>query len=138
MNIYLCRYNGTSFLIYSTFLIRCPVHFQCFSEVHEHNPECILAMDQCYNTEMKKHFFKQMFQNDKPVEVKKEDIEAIMKEIDAIISKIVGMEGLKLQLSKWIKGLALNERRKALDLKVGTKKPLHMAFLGNPGTGMRF
>ncbi|KAL3637765.1 hypothetical protein CASFOL_018213 [Castilleja foliolosa] len=48
---------------------------------------------------------------------------------------ISGLEGLKSQLRSWVKQLMLDERRRALGLKVGIRTPPHMAFLGNPGTG---
>lgn len=37
--------------------------------------------------------------------------------------------------AKWAKGMLLDEQRQALGLKVGARRPPHMAFLGNPGTG---
>ncbi|KAJ0024537.1 hypothetical protein Pint_07520 [Pistacia integerrima] len=61
----------------------------------------------------------------------KAKIDALEKEL----SKIVGLHELKAQLRKWAKGMILDERRRALGLKVGNRKHLHMAFLGNPGTG---
>lgn len=60
---------------------------------------------------------------------------AKMDELESELSKIVGLDELKLQLRKWAKGMLLDERRKALGLKVGARRPPHMAFLGNPGTG---
>lgn len=58
-----------------------------------------------------------------------------MDELEIELSKIVGLDELKVQLRKWAKGMLLDERRKALGLKVGARRPPHMAFLGNPGTG---
>lgn len=72
---------------------------------------------------------------------KREAIEACgetrakMDELENELSHIVGLHELKTQLRKWAKGMFLDERRKALGLKVGTRRPPHMAFLGNPGTG---
>lgn len=60
---------------------------------------------------------------------------AKMDELENELSKIVGLDELKLQLRKWAKGMLLDERRRALGLKVGARRPPHMAFLGNPGTG---
>ncbi|KAK3041679.1 hypothetical protein RJ639_001489 [Escallonia herrerae] len=60
---------------------------------------------------------------------------AKMDELEIELSKIVGLHELKLQLRKWAKGMLLDERRRALGLKVGARRPPHMAFLGNPGTG---
>ncbi|XP_044511192.1 ribulose bisphosphate carboxylase/oxygenase activase, chloroplastic-like [Mangifera indica] len=62
----------------------------------------------------------------------KERMDALEKEL----SNIVGMDELKTQLRKWAKGILLNDRRRAIGLKIGTTGRLpHMAFLGNPGTG---
>ncbi|XP_044460889.1 ribulose bisphosphate carboxylase/oxygenase activase, chloroplastic-like [Mangifera indica] len=62
----------------------------------------------------------------------KEKMDALQKEL----SNIVGMDELKTQLRKWAKGILLNDRRRAIGLKIGTAGRLpHMAFLGNPGTG---
>ncbi|XP_044462073.1 ribulose bisphosphate carboxylase/oxygenase activase, chloroplastic-like isoform X1 [Mangifera indica] len=62
----------------------------------------------------------------------KERMDALEKEL----SNIVGMDELKMQLRKWSKGILLNDRRRAIGLKIGTAGRLpHMAFLGNPGTG---
>ncbi|KAJ0041110.1 hypothetical protein Pint_26730 [Pistacia integerrima] len=62
----------------------------------------------------------------------KERMDALEKEL----SNIVGLDELKRQLRKWAKGILLNERRKAIGVKIGTAGRLpHMAFLGNPGTG---
>ncbi|XP_044462953.1 ribulose bisphosphate carboxylase/oxygenase activase, chloroplastic-like isoform X2 [Mangifera indica] len=60
---------------------------------------------------------------------------AKMDELENELSNIVGLHELKIQLRKWAKGMLLDERRRALGLKVGTRRPPHMAFLGNPGTG---
>lgn len=59
-----------------------------------------------------------------------------MDELETELSKIVGLDQLKLQLRKWARGMLLDERRRALGLKVGARRPPHMAFLGNPGTGI--
>ncbi|RAL37199.1 hypothetical protein DM860_004121 [Cuscuta australis] len=58
-----------------------------------------------------------------------------MDELEKELSRIVGLHELKVQLRKWAKGMLLDERRRALGLKVGARRPPHMAFLGNPGTG---
>ncbi|CAM8963140.1 unnamed protein product [Rhodiola kirilowii] len=60
---------------------------------------------------------------------------AKMDELERELSTIVGLHEMKAQLRKWAKGMLLDERRKALGLQVGTRRPPHMAFLGNPGTG---
>ncbi|XP_059286505.1 uncharacterized protein LOC132039957 [Lycium ferocissimum] len=60
---------------------------------------------------------------------------AKMDELENELSKIVGLHELKQQLRKWAKGMLLDERRQALGLNVGARRPPHMAFLGNPGTG---
>ncbi|KAJ4822596.1 hypothetical protein Tsubulata_021925 [Turnera subulata] len=58
-----------------------------------------------------------------------------MAELEKELVNIVGLHELKIQLRKWAKGMLLDERRRALGLKVGPRRPPHMAFLGNPGTG---
>ncbi|KAM0030861.1 putative AAA+ ATPase domain, ATPase, AAA-type, core, ankyrin repeat-containing [Helianthus debilis subsp. tardiflorus] len=63
------------------------------------------------------------------------ETKAKMDELEKELSNLVGLHELKLQLRKWAKGMLLDERRRALGLKVGTRRPPHMAFLGNPGTG---
>ncbi|GAB2219760.1 hypothetical protein Droror1_Dr00007397 [Drosera rotundifolia] len=60
---------------------------------------------------------------------------AKMDELENELSNIVGLNDIKLQLRIWAKGMLLDERRRALGLKVGARRPPHMAFLGNPGTG---
>ncbi|KAG6662275.1 poly [ADP-ribose] polymerase tankyrase-1-like isoform X2 [Carya illinoinensis] len=63
------------------------------------------------------------------------ETKAKMDELENEISNVVGLHELKVQLRKWARGMLLDERRKALGLKVGTRRTPHMAFLGNPGTG---
>ncbi|KAL3825149.1 hypothetical protein ACJIZ3_021178 [Penstemon smallii] len=63
------------------------------------------------------------------------ETKAKMDALENELSNIVGLNALKLQLQKWAKGMLLDERRRALGLKVGARRPPHMAFLGNPGTG---
>ncbi|XP_022730421.1 uncharacterized protein LOC111285312 isoform X1 [Durio zibethinus] len=63
------------------------------------------------------------------------ETKAKMDELEKELSNIVGLHELKVQLRKWAKGMLLDERRRALGLKVGARRPPHMAFLGNPGTG---
>lgn len=58
-----------------------------------------------------------------------------MDELENELANIVGLQDLKVQLRKWAKGMLLDERRRALGLPVGPRRPPHMAFLGNPGTG---
>ncbi|KAG9153189.1 hypothetical protein Leryth_020593 [Lithospermum erythrorhizon] len=60
---------------------------------------------------------------------------AKMDILESELSGLVGLHELKLQLRKWAKGILLDERRLALGLKVAARRPPHMAFLGNPGTG---
>lgn len=56
-------------------------------------------------------------------------------DLETELDKIVGLHELKSQLRKWAKGLLLDEKRRALGLAVQPRKPPHMVFLGNPGTG---
>lgn len=73
------------------------------------------------------------------VEEPKKDFESGMKgkmdEFDYELSKIVGLHDLKQQLQRWAKGMLLDEKRRAMGIDLGPRKPPHMAFLGNPGTG---
>ncbi|KAG8376052.1 hypothetical protein BUALT_Bualt09G0023500 [Buddleja alternifolia] len=62
-------------------------------------------------------------------------IKGKMDEFENELSKIVGLHDLKLQLRKWAKGMLLDEKRQAMGIDLGPRKPPHMAFLGNPGTG---
>ncbi|KAL7096915.1 hypothetical protein ACP275_10G110400 [Erythranthe tilingii] len=62
-------------------------------------------------------------------------IQGKMEEFDQELSKIVGLHELKLQLKKWAKGMLMDEKRRAMGIDLGPRKPPHMAFLGNPGTG---
>ncbi|KAK9268544.1 hypothetical protein L1049_000298 [Liquidambar formosana] len=63
------------------------------------------------------------------------ETKAQMDKLEDALSNIVGLHELKVQLRKWARGMLLDERRRALGLKVGGRRPPHMAFLGNPGTG---
>ncbi|KAL8129662.1 hypothetical protein V2J09_018817 [Rumex salicifolius] len=63
------------------------------------------------------------------------ETKAKMDQLEHELLKIIGLNDLKLQLRKWARGMLLDERRRVLGLKVGARRPPHMAFLGNPGTG---
>ncbi|XP_058085117.1 uncharacterized protein LOC131232711 [Magnolia sinica] len=63
------------------------------------------------------------------------ETKAKMAELEEAMTHIVGLHELKLQLKKWARGMLLDEKRRALGLRVAARKPPHMAFLGNPGTG---
>lgn len=63
------------------------------------------------------------------------ETKAKMDALEKELSYIVGLNELKIQLRKWAKGMLLDERRRAVGLKIGARRPPHMAFLGNPGTG---
>ncbi|KAG9134765.1 hypothetical protein Leryth_001074 [Lithospermum erythrorhizon] len=69
-----------------------------------------------------------------PHQGKKSDA-VLMEELEKELSNIIGLEDLKEQLRTWAKGLLLDYRRQKLGINVGARKPPHMAFLGNPGTG---
>ncbi|KAI3723820.1 hypothetical protein L2E82_35579 [Cichorium intybus] len=60
---------------------------------------------------------------------------AKMDKLENELSNLVGLHELKLQLRKWAKGMLLDERRRAIGLKVGSCRPPYMPCLGNPGTG---
>ncbi|KAL9154244.1 hypothetical protein ABFS82_10G102700 [Erythranthe guttata] len=51
------------------------------------------------------------------------------------LSKIVGLDKLKLRLRTWAKGMLMDKMRRAAGINLGPRKPPHMVFLGNPGTG---
>ncbi|KAJ0989266.1 hypothetical protein J5N97_007622 [Dioscorea zingiberensis] len=58
-----------------------------------------------------------------------------MEEFEKAISDIVGLQELKMQLRRWAKGMLVDEKRRELGLIIATRRPPHMAFMGNPGTG---
>lgn len=58
-----------------------------------------------------------------------------MDALEEELRLVIGLDDLKLQLRRWAKGMLLDDKRKALGLKVAVRRPPHMAFLGNPGTG---
>ncbi|KAL3640400.1 hypothetical protein CASFOL_015368 [Castilleja foliolosa] len=61
--------------------------------------------------------------------------EAKMAAFESELSKIAGLKALKSQLRTWSKQLILDEKRVSLGHKIGDRRPPHMVFLGNPGTG---
>nr|DAD26921.1 TPA_asm: hypothetical protein HUJ06_028389 [Nelumbo nucifera] len=63
------------------------------------------------------------------------ETKAKMDELERELLNIVGLHELKQQLRKWAKGMLMDEKRRALGLKIAARKVPHMAFLGNPGTG---
>ncbi|KAJ4963451.1 hypothetical protein NE237_023390 [Protea cynaroides] len=63
------------------------------------------------------------------------EMKSKIDELEHELSKIVGLNELKVQLRKWMKGMVLDKKRRALGIQVSTPKAPHMAFLGNPGTG---
>ncbi|KAL6523601.1 hypothetical protein OROGR_017204 [Orobanche gracilis] len=75
------------------------------------------------------------YSNEEPIKNYDSGIQGKMEEFDYELSKIVGLHSLKEQLRKWAKGMLLDEKRRAMGLNLGPRKPPHMAFLGNPGTG---
>ncbi|XP_039124694.1 LOW QUALITY PROTEIN: ribulose bisphosphate carboxylase/oxygenase activase, chloroplastic [Dioscorea cayenensis subsp. rotundata] len=58
-----------------------------------------------------------------------------MDEFEAAISDIVGLQELKMQLRRWARGMLFDEKRRTLGLSISARRPPHMAFMGNPGTG---
>ncbi|GER29625.1 AAA-type ATPase family protein [Striga asiatica] len=58
-----------------------------------------------------------------------------MDEFERELSRIIGLESLKSQLRRWAKQMLIDEKRRSLSIQIGQRKPPHMAFLGNPGTG---
>lgn len=57
-----------------------------------------------------------------------------MVEFEAKFADLVGMQGVKEDLRKRVDFLVVNQKRKKRGRKVEDQR-LHMAFLGNPGTG---
>lgn len=53
---------------------------------------------------------------------------------DVKFDALVGMQSVKLQLRKFVDFLVVQKRREKRGMKVASQR-LHMAFLGNPGTG---
>ncbi|CAA0830204.1 AAA-type ATPase family protein / ankyrin repeat family protein [Striga hermonthica] len=68
-------------------------------------------------------------------EEKMDEFERIMDEFEGELSRIIGLGSLKTQLRCWAKQMLIDEKRRSLSIKVGQRRPPHMAFLGNPGTG---
>lgn len=64
------------------------------------------------------------------------EVKSKMSELEVALAKIVGLNDVKMQIRKWAKGMLLDEKRRALGLKVAARRVPHMAFLGNPGTGI--
>ncbi|CAI7791669.1 unnamed protein product [Closterium sp. NIES-54] len=60
---------------------------------------------------------------------------AVMQTLENELSSLIGLPLLKQQLRVWAKGLALDQKRRELGIRVQPRKPPHMAFLGSPGTG---
>lgn len=65
-------------------------------------------------------------------------IQGKLAEFERELSKIVGLKDLKVQLQKFAKGMLMDEKRRAMGVDLGPRKSPHMAFLGNPGTGMYY
>lgn len=61
-----------------------------------------------------------------------------MDEFEAAISDIVGLQELKMQLRRWARGMLFDEKRRTLGLSISARRPPHMAFMGNPGTGIYY
>ncbi|KAL9154274.1 hypothetical protein ABFS82_10G104100 [Erythranthe guttata] len=62
-------------------------------------------------------------------------IKGKMDDFEDELSNIVGLHELKLQFTTWAKGFLMDEKRRAVGMKLGPRKQPHMVFLGNPGTG---
>ncbi|WOL02170.1 hypothetical protein Cni_G10889 [Canna indica] len=58
-----------------------------------------------------------------------------MAELEAAMSNIVGLQDLKMQLRRWARCMLFDEKLCAFGLSIAQRRPPHMAFLGNPGTG---
>ncbi|KAL0333865.1 UNVERIFIED_CONTAM: protein CbbX [Sesamum angustifolium] len=75
------------------------------------------------------------YRSDEELRKSDDGIKGKMDEFEYELSKIVGLHELKQQLRKWAKGMLLDEIRREMGSNLGPRKPPHMAFLGNPGTG---
>ncbi|EYU27290.1 hypothetical protein MIMGU_mgv1a019137mg [Erythranthe guttata] len=62
-------------------------------------------------------------------------IKGKLDEFEDQLSKIVGLDDLKLQFKTWAKGIVMDDKRRAMGTNLGPRKQPHMVFLGNPGTG---
>ncbi|KAL7137635.1 hypothetical protein ABFS83_10G106800 [Erythranthe nasuta] len=62
-------------------------------------------------------------------------IKGKLNEFEDELSKIVGLDDLKLQFKTWAKGVVMDDKRRAMGTNLGPRKQPHMVFLGNPGTG---
>ncbi|KAJ4760889.1 Protein cfxQ [Rhynchospora pubera] len=58
-----------------------------------------------------------------------------LAEFEESISRIIGLQKMKMQMRKWARGMLLDEKRRAMGMDIEQRKVPHMAFLGNPGTG---
>ncbi|WOL02171.1 hypothetical protein Cni_G10890 [Canna indica] len=63
------------------------------------------------------------------------EAKAKMAEFEVAMSNIVGLQDLKMQLRRWARGMLFDEKRRSFGLSIAPRRPPHMAFLGNPGTG---
>ncbi len=59
---------------------------------------------------------------------------SILKEVEAELEKLVGMNDMKKMIKEIYAWLYINKKREMFGLKAG-KQALHMMFKGNPGTG---
>ncbi|KAL9154278.1 hypothetical protein ABFS82_10G104300 [Erythranthe guttata] len=76
--------------------------------------------------------------NKKSCSEAKNDVSKIKGKLDEFedqLSKIVGLDDLKLQFKTWAKGIVMDDKRRAMGTNLGPRKQPHMVFLGNPGTG---
>lgn len=55
--------------------------------------------------------------------------------LETEFSKMIGLESVKQQLRAMLRGVRMNQKRKAQGFAVDGNEALHLAFIGSPGTG---
>ncbi|XP_012849463.1 PREDICTED: uncharacterized protein LOC105969260 [Erythranthe guttata] len=108
-----------------------------YSKATTNNLMTPLQLATCYALRSKNYLtVKTLSESNANCLVKRDGINGKMDEFERELSKIVGLRELKRQLKTWAKGMLMDEKRRAMGVNLGPRKAPHMAFLGNPGTGI--
>eukprot|EP00656_Telonema_subtile_P000316 TRINITY_DN10159_c0_g1_i2.p1 TRINITY_DN10159_c0_g1~~TRINITY_DN10159_c0_g1_i2.p1 ORF type:complete len:354 (+),score=110.44 TRINITY_DN10159_c0_g1_i2:88-1149(+) len=62
-------------------------------------------------------------------------VDQIEEFLETELSKIIGLQSVKQQLRAMLRGVRMNQKRKAQGFAVDGNENLHLAFIGSPGTG---